>query len=278
MIRDIFKMHEPSDSHLDDFERDGYIAFPNVMRDSARESLIEEVLTWAPISEFLALSNKERVRRERPATFFARPWNDRGPWSDALIDAPLIAALLQRTMGPDFHFCHSAINVALRGAERSPFHQDHHHWKHNHPVNLAEREKAYIQVLYYPNGFTRGDRSLAVIPGSHRVAPTEEVTPERLLAGDFDDEAGHRLEAVHLELPPGSFIYLNARMFHGVEPKPMDAAREFRLFLIDIFKEAGPPHRFTQEVPRAWIEKAGPERRRMFDRAAYTDTCWLESP
>ena len=86
-----------------------------------------------------------------------------------------------------------------------------------------------------------------IIPGSHRVAPTGDVTPGRLLSGECDDEAGRKLEAHRLELPPGSMVYLNARTFHGVESKPLDALQEFRLFVIDIFKRAGPPHRYTQE-------------------------------
>ena len=62
-----------------------------------------------------------------------------------------------------------------------------------------------------------------IIPGRHRVVPTGDVTPDRLLSGECDDEAGRKLEAHRLELPAGSMVYLNARMFHGVEPKPLEA-------------------------------------------------------
>ena len=116
-----------------------------------------------------------------------------------------------------------------------------------------------------------------IIPGSHRVSPTREVTPEKLLAGEFDDEAGRKLEVRHLELPPGSMVYLNARMFHGVEPKPLNSLQEYRLFVIDIFKEVGPPHRHTQEIPPEWMEQANPERKKMFQRAPYSPECWLET-
>jgi hypothetical protein len=169
------------------------------------------------------------------------------------------------------------MNLALRGAGRVAFHQDHHHWFHQNPVNLAEREKGYIQVLYYPNGFTRGDRSLSVIPGSHRVSPSPDVTPEALLRGDFNARAGRELAVVDLELPPGSMVYLNARTFHGVAPKPMDSPQPYRIFVIDIYKEAGPPHRHTQEIPSGWLERATPERKRMFTREAYTPECWIQT-
>ena len=151
---------------------------------------------------------------------------------------------------------------------------DHHHWYHENPINLAEREKWYIQVLYYPNGFTRGDRSLLALPGSHRVSPNKDATPDKMLNGEFDDEAGRKLEVRRLELPPGSLVYLNARMFHGVEPKPLDSSQAHRLFLVEIFKEAGPPHRHTQAIPDNWIERAGPERKRLFQREPYSPECW----
>ena len=77
-----------------------------------------------------------------------------------------------------------------------------------------------MQILYYLNGFTLGDRNLKIIPGSHLVAPTEDATPDRMLAGEFDTEAGRPLREKRLELPPGSMVYINARIFHAVEPKP----------------------------------------------------------
>ena len=273
----MFRTNQPDEREIEAFHRDGYIAYKDVMEDDYREALIEEVLSAGPVDAFLDLSDEERAQLDTPTRYFVRPWNDRGPLSDALIDAPLVTALLRSTIGPDYHFCHSSMNLALPGSDTIRFHQDHHHWNHEHPVNLAEREKYYIQILYYPNGFARGDRSLIPIPGSHRVSPTRDVTPARLLAGDFDEEAGRKLEAVNLELPPGSFVYLNARMFHGVDAKLADSSQRFRIFLIDIFKEAGPPHRYTQAILKEWMAKASAERRKLFDRDPYTDTCWLES-
>ena len=270
----MFRITDPSPADVDAFHRDGYIAYADAMTDDYREALIDEVTSAAPVAEFLSLSDEERSLLEQPTVHFVRPWNERGPLSDALIDAPLITALLKETVGPDYHFCHSSMNLAMRGAETVRYHQDHHHWNHKNAINLAQRDNYYIQILYYPSGFTRGDRSLIAIPGSHRVPPTKDVTPDRLLSGEFDDDAGRKLEAVHLELPPGSFVYLNARMFHGVDPKPLDSPEPYRIFLIDIFKEAGPPHRYTQEIPQSWLDSASPDRAKLFDREPYTETCW----
>ncbi|MEE2832909.1 MAG: phytanoyl-CoA dioxygenase family protein [Candidatus Latescibacterota bacterium] len=267
----LFRLSGPSPADIDSFHSDGYIVYPDVFTDEARESIIEEIARLEPVSEYIRGLDGQG---DGATAYFARPWNDRGPGGDRLIDDPFISTLLQTTIDNDFHFCHSALNLAPRGAAEIPYHQDHHHWKHDNPVNLAERGRYYIQVLYYLNGFTLGDRNLKVIAGSHRVAPTQEATPERMLAGEFDAEVGRTLEETRLALPPGSMVYINARIFHAVEEKPADSPQPYRIFNIDIFKEVGPPHRFTQEIPAAWMERAGPERRKLFTREAYLEGCW----
>ena len=95
-----------------------------------------------------------------------------------------------------------------------------------------------------------------------------------MLAGDYDQEAGRTLEEVRLDVPPGSMVYINARIFHGVEAKPVDSPQPYRIFNIDIFKEAGPPHRYTQEIPAEWLDDADAYRRHLFERDHYTDDCW----
>lgn len=273
----MFRRDRPSDEELAAFERDGYIAFKDIFNEPALKALVDEVERDAPVRAFLDLSDEDRMAQGNPLVYFVRPWDDRGYWSDRLIDEPLITALLASTIGADYHFCHSAMNLSLPGAGPLGFHQDHHHWNHENPINLAEREKGYIQILYYPNGFTRGDRNLSVIAGSHKVSPTSEVTPEGMIRGDFNAQAGRALEVVDLELPPGSFIYLNARTFHAVSPKPEESAQRYRIFLIDIFKQNGPPHRYTQEIPQAWLDGASPARKRMFDREPWTEASWTLS-
>jgi len=279
-LKTLFRVPGPSEADIESFHNDGYIAFPDVFTDQARESLINEIEGLEQVREFVGQLPQNRGE---PEAFFIRPWNDRGPYSDQLIDDPFITNLLTATIGEAYHFCHSALNIAPPGIGPIRYHQDHHHWKHENPVNLAERDRYYVQILYYLNGFSDGDRNLKVIPGSHRIAPTEDAAsdmsaasefPQRLLAGEYDDEAGRPLREKRLELPPGSLVYINARIFHGVEPKPLDSPQPYRIFNIDIFKEAGPPHRHTQEIPAEWIARAGPARRKLFVREAYTEGCW----
>ena len=266
-MNSLFRLQAPSAADLDSFHQDGYIFYPDVLKEEARHSLTNEILGLDSVRSHLdALDEKSAA----PQSYFVRPWNDRGPCGDHLIDDLFVIALLQATIGPNYHFCHSALNLAPRGIGPIPFHQDHHHWKHENPVNLAERDKYYIQLLYYPNGFTLGDRNLKVIPGSHLVAPTAEATPERMLAGAYDAEAGRELKEVRLAVPPGSMVYINARIFHAVEAKPADSPQPYRIFNIDIFKEAGPPHRYTQEIPPEWIStRQSPTQKTLSPRALY---------
>ena len=270
-LESLFRLPSPTKADIDSFHNDGYIAYPDVLSDDARENLIAEITEYEPVRHCL---NAMETGSGESNSYSIRPWNERGLYSDRLIDDPFIMSLLQSTIGDDYHFCHSAMNIAPRGIGAVPYHQDHHHWRHENPINLAERGKYYVQILYYPNGFTYGDRNLKVIPGSHRVAPTAAATPERLLAGEFDAEVGRSLKEKRLSLPPGSMVYINARIFHAVEAKPLDSPQRYRIFNIDIFKEAGPPHRYTQEIPPEWLSHANAMRKKLFTREAYTEGCW----
>lgn len=52
---------------------------------------------------------------------------------------------------------------------------DHHHWKHETPVNFAARDGCYSQILCSPNGFSVGDRNLKIIPGRHLGGPSSTL-------------------------------------------------------------------------------------------------------
>ena len=270
-LNSLFRLSGPSQADIDAFHNDGYIVFADVFTDGAREYLIKEIEELVQVRKYV---RELESHRGEPKAYFIRPWNARGRYTDQLIDDPFIASLLRATIGDDYHFCHSALNIAPRGIGPIRYHQDHHHWKHENAVNLAERDRYYVQILYYLNGFTHGDRNLKVIPGSHRVAPTQAATPEQMLAGAFDAEAGRPLREKRLSLPPGSMVYINARIFHAVEAKPSESPQPYRIFNIDIFKEAGPPHRYTQEIPTEWMARANPARKKLFMREAYTEGCW----
>lgn len=127
--------------------------------------------------------------------------------------------------GAQFHFCHCAYGFRLPGAKGMGFHQDHHHFNHPHPVNVAERNGAYIQALYYPSGFQRGDGSLRYIKGSHRDVPelgkpsVFNAASGRLPGQHSNPPADSGWDVEEPSLPPGSLVLINARMYHAVYDK-----------------------------------------------------------
>ena len=271
-MNSLFRINEPTEANVKSFHEDGYIFFPDILKDGPREQLINEIENSKEVQAYLNSAHYTDTTESQP--YFVRPWNERGNVGHALIDDSFITRLLQKTIDDHYHFCHSALNIAPRGVGPGKYHQDNHHWNHEYPINHNEREKYYIQILYYPNGFKKGDRNLKVIPGSHVVEPTDEKIVEKMLAGTYDKIVGRKLKEVRLCAPPGSMVCLNARMFHAIESKPLDSPQAHRIFNIDIFKEAGPPHRYTQKIPSAWLENATPYRMQLFSRLPYTDDCW----
>ena len=110
--------------------------------------------------------------------------------------------------------------------------------------------------------------SLFLLAGSQKASPVE-FPAERLARGDFGP-----FRRVDLELQPGSMVVLNARAFHGVSPKLENSKQDYRLFFNYIFKEGGPPHLNTQEIPGNWVNETSRHRRKIFDRQSFQEGCW----
>jgi hypothetical protein len=87
-----------------------------------------------------------------------------------------------------------------------------------------------------------------------------------------------RLPATDAELPPGSMVFIDARMYHAVYDKKEDSETT-RPFLISIFKEAdiqdgvAVPHRFTQPIPACYPRESALHKM-LFDRPAWSEDLW----
>ena len=126
-LESLFRVSGPTTADLDSFHDDGYILYPDVLTDEARENLIAEITEYEPVRKYL--DALEQIGGE-PKSYFIRPWNERRLYSDRLIDDLFITSLLRSTVGDDYHFlsfCHEYRPHAALG--RFPYHQDHHHWK-----------------------------------------------------------------------------------------------------------------------------------------------------
>lgn len=267
----MFRIDRPSDDDIAFFHENGYVTFPNVLTEEGRQDLTNEILCTPEVVKFLQMTDEEREQQNKPHRLSILAWNDKGPFAEQLFDAPLVTALLRTIIGETYHFCHSTVRISMRGSEGLAFHQD------NHPIDLSEQHKWCIQMLYYPNGFEQGDASLWVIPGSHQIADWKKYAPYGPRIGEmtaesltelYGDQIGKVLVSEELALPPGSMVLMNARMFHAVSAKPLNSPQPMRLLTNYIFKESKSPHSQTQSIPPEWIDRATPERRKLFQREA----------
>ena len=102
----IFRLDAPSLEDISFFYQKGYIAYPGIFTDEGQKGFMEEILAWQPMREHFAKTELQRSKREKTDDFNWRNWDDKGPWSDQLIDAPFVTAALKEIIGNDFHFCH----------------------------------------------------------------------------------------------------------------------------------------------------------------------------
>ena len=260
----------------DMLERDGFVLLDGCLTEDGAAGLAAELLkhpdyrAWADGGE----GNRGQVRGGDNPRYGMRPWNDKGPWSVQLFDAPLVRQLLGATMRRPYHICHTTFSVGHPGAQPIGFHQDHHHFNHRAPVNLYGRDGHYVQMLYYPHGFNQFDGGLEVLPGSHKVEPEEyKAALAREGIHDMADAPATATNPARPHLPkaisakfglkplalpsasPGSMVFLNARCYHGVAAQMRGSPLPYRLFVNMIFKEGdgtpsgGPPHRAPQALP-----------------------------
>jgi hypothetical protein len=304
----IFKRETFTHDELAEFKAalddDGFVFFDSLLTEEGAQGLAAEILEHPDYRAWAGgrAANRGQVKSETSLKFGLRPFNDKGPWSDQLFDAPLVRQLLGAVMRRPYHVCHTTFSVGHPGCQPISFHQDHHHFNHPAPVNLHERDGYYIQMLYYPHGFTQFDGSLEVLPGSHKVSPEDYKallarhdihSQADAIAQAADPSRPYLPEAVATELglepvtfsaSPGSMVFLNARCYHGVAAQRRDSPLAHRLFCNLIFKEqsdlkeegdgqpaGGPPHRFTQPIPPSWLEgDVSEHRRQLFDRVPYS--------
>ena len=91
-----------------------------------------------------------------------------------------------------------------------------------------------------------------------------------------------KLPATDAELPPGSMVFIDARIYHAVYDK-RDDSETTRPFLLSIFKEAdiqggvAVPHRFTQSIPACYPRESALHKM-LFDRPAWSEDLWALNP
>ena len=284
---------------LASFRRDGFIVFEGLLSAADSGQLRQEILRCEEVQAALD-GGCEVLGREvgaQPLTSLysmgsatsldssAHHWLEPGSLSDRLADPPLIRGLLRHIIGPTFHLSTAGAGVKGRDTPSLRFHQDHWHWRSDYPVNLAARDSPYLQLLWYPDGFAVKDASLMVVPGSHAIDPliVEPLPFAYIKDAETKLLATHGLSPVELApMPPGSLVFMNARTYHAVTPKPASSPTALRLSCKYTYKGPGPPMAGTMIVPegllRAAREGDDPVRRMLLEREAFTYEAWGMPP
>ena len=86
----LFRLVSPSPGDLECFDNDGYIYYPNVLKDAAREALIKEILHLDAVEDYVQDLPQGPAAVVHP--YFVRPWNERG-------DRRRFARRQRRTLG-----------------------------------------------------------------------------------------------------------------------------------------------------------------------------------
>src|SRR3989442_1245014 len=74
----IFRIDTPSQEDVAHWDTDGFIVFPGVLTDEAREGLPDEMLHCTTIADFLETQPRNGGPRSQ-RRFASKPWNEKGP-------------------------------------------------------------------------------------------------------------------------------------------------------------------------------------------------------
>ena len=114
-MKPIFRLNAPTEDDIATFHQDGCVVFPEVFTDEGLTGLIDEILNLNAVKDYFKSLADLWAEANNPPTYFVRPWNDRGPWGNRLIDAPLVTALLQATIGTDYTSGSAFIKITTTG-------------------------------------------------------------------------------------------------------------------------------------------------------------------
>jgi hypothetical protein len=159
----LFTADEPPPDFLEVLDRTGCFVFPGILTPHGARQIVDEMYatkqaqTWQAGagetgSDTLNIRADNMLVRgpvDEDAAAGVSLWPAPGSACFSLIDSPVVIKCLELAVpSKQFHYCHGAFGFRRPGTGGIAFHQDHHHWKHENPVNLAGRATRYIQLLW----------------------------------------------------------------------------------------------------------------------------------
>ena len=64
-LESLFRISGPTEADIDSFHNDGYIVYPDVLTDEARENLIAEITEYEPVRQYLDALGQNGGNRNR---------------------------------------------------------------------------------------------------------------------------------------------------------------------------------------------------------------------
>jgi ectoine hydroxylase-related dioxygenase (phytanoyl-CoA dioxygenase family) len=174
---------------LQQVERDGYVIIPNVL-SSAEIAGISSAVT--PHLDHTGRNFFEGTLTQRIYSVMAKTFA-----CNALVEHPLILALLDKLMYPDYLLSQMQIINILAGEQQQAIHYDDAQYAIPRP-----RRHLGAATIWALDDFTKENGATVIIPGSHKWGdkrPTEEDLTQQ----------------VSCEMPRGSVVFFLGTLWHG---------------------------------------------------------------
>ena len=204
-------------SHLDQFERDGFVVVHDVFSQAEMRRFVRSVDRALREREDKPAAMEERDPYDRMFTQYYNLWESSEEVRELTFE-PRLAGIAS-----------SLLNVpALRvycdqsfykdpGSAATGAHQDY--------ILLSIEETQTLNAWIPLEGCTRGGGGLAYLPGSHRFPPVTRL--DLVMGKDPLEDVRHLLDnPVFLELPPGSVAFHHVLTYHMASPNQSDRTRK----------------------------------------------------
>lgn len=253
----IFQDRPITDEDVARYREDGFIVFESIMTDEARSHFIDFIDQSPEVQDLL--NGTRPLTHKKPFHGSTRNPLLNDPVTERMVDDPFLVEVLSRTIG-EFRFDHAGCTLHRPGSKGFAWHHDCY-WG-------PGQRNAYVGFLTYLDGFRRGDGSLSVVRGSHRVQNPDPqargAKDWRDLTGGWMERTGVQLEEVHLELPAGSVVFHNTWNYHSVSPKPAGSAPRHYMYIG--YRQPGGLFPASMTLDEAFLNRQSPERRKLFER------------
>ena len=238
----IFRDVELGQPEREALDRDGHVAFPGLLAESARSRLARSL-------SYIDSIAKDGSPGHEPSRFAAEyDW-----YLESLIGHPQLLGMARAILGEEIRYDH-CVTLNRAGGNRGIS------W-HTHDYSAQDPTLGFIRIFFYVTGFAPDDGGLKVVPGSHLFREQLRGLNDRELCTGWLDGRRHPmtgkpLRIRQLAVPPGTVIVMWTYALHAVTPRRPGSGVRQCVVVVYAYRNPGQPSRAR------WIS-ADYERRRI---------------